>query len=361
MVVVNKSLNEVDTRKFPISIKVNGEDFIHYKTFRIDRNVDNFVDSFNLECNNPQGRYSKSFPVWSVIEFYYGDVLIFRCLGESKTVDYGAVGSSLTFSWREELLVLTEDDADPTLWPYKGVTDNSIISELMQGYSRNLELWPDQVIKEYAIPGGSTRKWQVIMDIVNYNDYTLIKRWNTIFKEKIPTERWTVKAKYRMTILDWEFHIHNTRIESVKIIEDITTARSSITGFTYQKGKKKLTQKDEFINTSLTDWSYARKLRNRTNLSGYNLQRNYFVTTPGKDVAELGSQIRKQARALDMKDEIVIEVYWFMDLQLLDTVDVQIEQEGIVQYMYIKALSFSLDQSNKLTTTATLTSFKSYT
>lgn len=361
MTDISTAWSDKNARVFPIRLEIDGEPFLHYKSLRIDKNLDNFVDGFEIQMNNPWGRYSKSLPVWAVVEVFYLDTLIFRWIAERKVTSYQEVGSTLVLSGREELLVMTEDDADPRMWPYKWVTDNSIIQEIVQGYNWDLELGEGKIIKEYAIPWGSTRKGQILSDIVNYNEFVLIKRGNTIFKEPIPDWfRQPVEAKFVMTILDGQFHIENTRILSVTISEDVTSVRSKIVGFTYQKGKKKLQQVAEQNIPNLQDWRYASKMRNRTTLRGYKLNRTHYMTTPAKDAWELDNQVRKQAMWLDMKDDIQVVVYGFQELQLLDTVDVQLEQEWIVQYLYVKGISYSLDQSNKLTTTFTLTRFRLY-
>lgn len=338
-------------KTFGLQVRINWKEFIHFNSLNVNRNIANFVDTFNITCANPAGRYSTEISVGSLVSFYQAWVEFFRGYIEKKTVQYNSVWSTMTLSWREEIVVLTEDDIEPTVGPFKNVTDNSIIQLVTKDYPWKLELGKTANIKEYAISSGSIRKGQVLDDIVKYNDFVLIKKGTTLYKKKIPT--WpesASKIKFTMTVLDGRFSMQNERILTVQLSEDITSVRSSVIGYSYQSWKKKLKVEKKFENPDLIGGDYGHRLRNQLEIKWSWLQRKRYITTPAKDLGELNGQVSRAIRELDMKCEVTITVAGIFSVDLLDVVDIRIEQEKVLQFMYVESIEYNLNSSNATTT-----------
>lgn len=343
---------------FPITVKIDWEEFIHYSGLSIRRTIKDFVDTFSVSLNNPFGRYSTEIPVGCVVEILYQGVLIFIGIGEEKETSYSNVGSQLTISGREEIIELTETDADPTKWPFKEMTDNEIIELILEWTEREQELWEGVKIKEYAIKWGSARKAQVIEEICMRNDFVFYKKGNTVYKTKIPN--WPEKPSskfFTLSVVNEELQFENNRVIGFNIKENVTSTRFRIKGYWYEKGKKKVKVEIEHENSTMQTGLYARRIRNQSNLTGRALERNGFVTTTGKDKSEVEAQVKKALRDTDLKAELVITVADFVDVDLFDNVDVMIEIEKINQTMYVTDIQYKLENTNKRTTQITLVPF----
>lgn len=96
-------------------MKIDGKDLTTFTAFSVSRAVDKFVDTFNITFNNWNAQSSTTIPIGGLVEMYNQRVLFFRGLIENKKVSYADVGSTMTVSGREELVVLAETDADPTV------------------------------------------------------------------------------------------------------------------------------------------------------------------------------------------------------------------------------------------------------
>ena len=92
-------------------------------------------------------------------------------------------------------------------------------------------------------------------------------------------------------------------------------------------------------------------------MSGYKIDRLMYALTSVKRAYELEPAVDRALRSTDLTNEIEFTVYDFLDVDLLDTVHVFIEQEYVNQYMYVKGITYTLDQNNVRTTKVTLTTF----
>lgn len=351
-----ENVNQLTEKSFGLSVTLDGKEFLQFRSLTINKAVSQFVDTFSLTIANPQGRNSTVIPVGGIMSVYLHGTELFRGILEKKTVNYPKVGSTITFAGREEMALMVEDDIDPNLPPFKDSTDNEIIQKACETVSWSFELEEAVDVKEYTIPGGSVRRGQVLDDMAKYNDFVIFKKGNTLVKKKIPTSG-SGSEKFVMTVLDGEFHIENDRISSVEIFEDITGVRGNITGFTFQKGKDKVKEKVEEKNESITSGNYARRLRNNSSLTGYPIPNMRYLTTTGKDEDELRKQVKRALRDTDIKCYIKLVVAGIYPIDLLDIVDVQLEAEKIVQYMYVDSIEYKYEQDNKTTTTITVKPF----
>lgn len=347
-----------DRKGFEVSI---GTTFVeHFTQFTITRDIDTFVDPFSITISNPKSRYSTIFPVGGIIRIYLNAVEIFRGVIEKKTTSYSSgIGNTLTLSGREEMVLLTENDVDPTIGPFKGVSDNSIIEQLCSDLGWLFELGDPATITEYDIGGGSKRVAEVLDDVVKSNDYLLFKKGKTLKKARIPIvpDLSNIAETFSHTIQGGKFSKNTNRILSITFNEDITSVRSKVIGFTYENGKQKSSKRVSLTNTKLEDGSYATRLRNLASMEGYNISRLRYLTVPAKDEDELGKMTTSSLKGSDITASIEIKLYGYIDLELLDVVDVQIEQEYILQYMYVSKLEYNLSAQNETTTTVTLKPF----
>lgn len=339
-------------------IVINNEEIKLFESFTISKSLDNFVDSFNISIWNPRWRYSRTIPVGAYINVYYEDVEIFRGICEKKDIDIWSVWSTLDFSGREELLLLTEDDITPLNKDYEKVSDNFIIKDVCKGYWWNFQLWPEKIIKEYKIPNNWVRKWSVLDDIVSRNNYHLYKIWNTIYKKALPRESdYTIRNRPQFTLSSqWGWFVNfNNRILSVKISEDISGCKSTIKWFTYGTWKAKPKISTELENTILSKWAYPQRLRNISNypMTAPVIKRYVSSAVELKSKVELDWLVNKARLDHDIKIEVNITIAEFLDLHILDTCEIFIQDEDIKQYMYIKALSYNYDKSNKFYTSYT--------
>ena len=344
-------------KEFPLVLTIDWKELLHYKGLSISRSTSSFVDSFSIEVNNPWWLYSTTIPVWWLVEVYYANVLFFRWLIEKKSWTIEWAGSTLTLSWREELCFITEEDANPTLWPFKNKTDNELITLLLWGYWRKLELGTSSKIKEFDI-SGSQRIWQVIDDIVKYNDYFIYKRGKTIYKKKIPKEQWKIQARFSISNRVWALYFEQSRVMSMSYTEDITSCRASLTWYAYQQWKKKSSIYKTTTNSDIWSWAYASRLRNLSSLKWTKLSnRKWYVVWEAKDKEELEKQMNRAMKATDIAVDVTVSVYDFIDVDLLDTVYVQVETEKISQAMFISGIRYAVDSSNKRYTEVTLSTF----
>ena len=74
-----------------------------------------------------------------------------------------------------------------------------------------------------------------------------------------------------------------------------------------------------------------------------------------KPKSELDAILKKTRIAQDIKIEVTISVAEFLDLHILDTCEIFIQDENIKQDMFIKAISYNYDSSNKFYTSFTFT------
>lgn len=342
-------------------IIINNNEITQYESFSINKNISNFVDTFSIELWNPWNLYSKTIPVWAYFSLYLDDVEIFRWICEKKSVSIWSVGSKLSLSWREELLLLTEDDISPLHKNYKKVWDNFIIKDVCKGFDWDFELANQKIIDEYEIPHWWVRKWQVIDDVVSMNNFYIYKVWRTIYKKELPTidkYYWSALPRFILsTIWGW-FEWMNNRILSVDLSEDISWCKSILRGFTYWtwKNNKKTKIASEIKNTYLLDWTYASRLRNIwPKITWPVINRNISKAVSVKTKKELDAIMQKTKVSQDIQIDVKITFANFINLNLLDSVEVFIEAEWIQQYMYIKELSYHYDSNNKFYTQLSLT------
>ena len=289
-------------------------------------------------------------------------ILFFRGLIENKKVNYPEVGSTMTVSGREEIVVLAETDADPTVWPFKNYTDNDIIKKMVSWYPWELSLGTPKTIKEYTITGRSVRKWQVIEDICKMNDFIIFKKGVTLYKRPRPDNtNWLQQwPKYYLNQNDWIFYLDKNRILNIEITEDITSARSHIRWYTYTTGKKKAQAQVTLNNTQLSTGSYASRIRNWLALRGYKIDRIANCMTPAKDKAELQKSMYTLVRSSDLQANVSLEVYGLQDVQLLEYVRITMPMEQIDQNMFITQIDYTMTTENKLTTKINVRPFMNY-
>lgn len=339
-------------------VKINNKEIQLYENFTINKSLTNFVDSFSITVWNPWGLYSRTIPVGSYINIYWEWIEIFRGICEKKQVNIWAVWFTLTFSGREELLLLTEDDINPLKKDYKNVSDNFIIKDVCSWYWWDFDLAPEKIIKEYEIPNNWVRKWSVLDSISSRNNFYLFKIWKIIYKKPLPNETdYTVRNNPQFTLSSqWGWFVnYNNRILDVSISEDITACKSNIKWFTYGSWKTKPKISTELTNSTLLDWTYPQRLRNISNnpLTAPIIKRYVSNSVDVKSKTELDWILRKTRNAQDIQIEVKIIIAEFLDLNILDTCEIFIQDEEIKQYMYIKAISYNYDKSNKFYTSFT--------
>lgn len=347
-----------EKNSFPISVKIDGKDFIHYKSLSISKDIKNFVDVFELQLNNPFGRYSTSIPVGCVVEVYYAGVLIFIGIWEEKDVSYGKVWATMSIKGREELVLLTETDADPSSWPFKNTTDNAIIDILLSGYSWTTNLGASYPVKEYAIRGGSVRVGQVIQELCDRNDLFFYKKGNTLYKQQLPV--WPNKPStklFSLSATNGDVTFEENRVTNFRIRENISAMRNWIIGYGYENAKDKAKIKVERENSTARTWLYASRVRNQSWLLWRKLERTGYVKTTWKDEGEVRTQVKKALRATDLEAVLEITVQDFVDVNLFDNVDVFFEVEKINQTMYIREVKYVLEDNNKRYTVLWITPF----
>lgn len=339
-------------------VRINWIPVIEYNSISIERSIDNFVDTFSCNLNNNGWLLSRKFPVGNTFSFIVEWVEVFRWLIETKKVNYWNVWNNLSIWWREELVFLTEDEISPTISKYKNTTDNYVIEQITSWFWWTLDLWESSKISEYEVSVWM-KKWQIIEDVVKLNNFIVYKRGKTLYKKQRPTvaKPWKLKSTFRSSIEGWKFHNFNNRIISIDITEDISRCRSNIKGYTYTRDKSKSKIKDEIKNQYLLDWTYHKRLRNQVSWTWSNtrIQRLMHITAPVKDQKELNQSMKNWRVETDIKMEVSVVLYWFVDLDLLDTIDVVIESEWISQYMYITSIRYSFDKTNKFTSEIVMT------
>lgn len=326
-----------------------------YNSFSVKKSLWSFVDTFTISMWNPKWLYSKTIPIWAFFSLYVDDIEVFRWICENKSVTFWEVGSTLTFSGREELLLLTEDDISPLQKNYKDVTDNFIIQDVCNWYWWDFDLSEPKTIKEFDIPNNWIRKWQVIDDIINRNDLYIFKIWKTIYKRERPAESdYTERKKLQFTLAtQWGWFIdYNNRLLDVSISEDISWIKSKLTWYTYGTWNEKPTIFKEINNTHLQDWSYPRRLRNIDSEQRVApvINRQVSTSVPVKSKAELDLSMERLKLNQDIKISVNITIAEFLDLNILDTSEIFIQDEDIKQYMFIKEINYNYDSSNKFYT-----------
>lgn len=347
---------------FPITMKVNWNNLTTFTAFSISRSVDKFIDTFSITLSNYMAESSITIPIWWLVEMYNQWVLFFRWLIENKKVSYPDVGSTMTVSGREEIVVLAETDADPTIWPFNWWTDNAIITKMVQWYSRQLSLWTATKIKKYTITGRSVKVWQVLDDICKMNDFLLYKKGSTLYKRPRPVNEYGLHnwPKYYLNVNDWNFYWDANRIISVDIIEDIASARSHIRWYTYTTWKAKAQAQATIENKQLSSGSYASRIRNLSGMKWYKINRIANCMTPAKDAAELKASAFTILRSSDLQASIEVTVYGIQDIWMLDNIRVDIPQEMIWKNFFVKQIDYTMADPNKLTTKVTLMPYMNY-
>jgi len=342
-----------------MEVRIDWKKNDNFTAFSVEYSLERFVDTFSMTFNNYAGMSSTKIPVGAVIEIFSQWVLLFRGLAEKKNVSYNQVWSTMDLSWREEILILTETDVDPKIWPFKWKTDNDIMKLLLEGYPRDLSLWEWKTIKEYSIWSRSMRIGQVLEDVAKMNDFVIYKRWNTLYKRPRPENAaWLHKGpKIFLNADDGKFYYSQDRIMSIEITEDITAVRSQVVGYTYTSWKAKAQAKMTLNNTQLQSGSYASRIRNVSWLKGYKINRIWNVLTPAKDAAELWISSLNVLRWGDMTARMIVTLYGISNIELLDVVRVYVEQEKISQEFYVREVVYNFDTSNKTTSRVTLAPF----
>ena len=326
-----------------------------YESFSINKSLSNFVDAFNISIANPQWLYWRTLPIWAYIHIYWEDIEIFRGICEKKSITYWTVGSTLTFSGREELLLLTEDDISPLQKNYKKVSDNFIIQDVCKGYGWKFDLASEKMITEYEIPNSWARKGQVLDDIVSQNNFYLFKVWETIYKRELPKESdYTKRNRPQFTLAtQWGWFVnYNNRLLDISISEDITSCKSTLKGFTYGSGKAKPKIAVTVENKHLIDWTYPQRLRNISPnpMKAPSIKRFVSKSVDTKSKKELNGIMEKTKVSQDIQIEVKISISEFLNLKMLDTVEIFIQDEDVKQYMRISEISYHYDKSNKFYT-----------
>ena len=348
----------IEESNFPIKVLLNGQEFIHYSSFNVKRSITNFIDTFTITCNNPFGRYSTSIPIWGVVSIWYNGVEIFRGYIEKKDTNLQNVWSFMVLSGREEVVSICETDVDPQTAQFKNTTDNAIITKLLQWKGFTLDLGTAYPVKEY-----SANPWmriaQVIDDVTKYSDCVVIKKWPTLVKRRLPTWPTWKAIPLRVTKVDWNLSIYNSKIIDIRFSENITQAKGYMMGYSYERGKNKKSVYAKTENKVLTSGDYAKKLRNQSSLKGTPLKYESWFSSTAKEKAEADVQARRTQRETDIDIDVVVTLAWFFDANIFDTVDVFIEQEKIQQYMYIEGIEYSFDRNNKAITILTIKPYPS--
>jgi prophage tail gpP-like protein len=304
---------------------------------------------------NPKGINSTKIPIGATLVAYIGGIAIFRGICEVKKTTIDTVGSHLNFTGREEMVLLTEDEISPSVWDYKNVSDNYIIEDICTPYGWKFSLDTEKKIVEYKIGSSSVRKAQVIQDVAKLNGFVLLKRGLTLIKTKLPTslDYGGRVTGFEITNQENGFTNYNNRVLSSEITENITSAKSKIKGYTYWTGKAKPKIKSTIQNDTLLNGSYPSRIRNTlTGATGNSvlIDRTHHISVPVKDVKDLDEALSEARRELDMKISVSVTMVGYLDLDLLNTIEVFIEDEGIKQYMYIDEITLSYDSTNKFTT-----------
>ena len=351
-------MEKIYSEAFPIKVLLNWKEFIHYSGFNINRSVEQFIDTFSITCNNPVWSYSTEIPIGCVVSFWYAWVEFFRWYVEKKEVTLQEVWSFMTLSGREEIVSICETDVDPQQSQFKNTTDNAIIKKLLAGYSYQLDLGTAYPVKEYSADAWM-KVAQVIEDISKYSDSIIIKKGATLIKKKIPLWPTGPGIPLQVTKVDGKYMIYNSKILGIKLSEDITKATWYMGSASYQRGKNKKSITGKTENKILTSWDYAKKLRNQTTLKWTPLKNYRYFQSTAKEKAEVDIQTKRAQRETDIVIEVEVTLAWIFSAELLDTVNVFIEQEKIMQYMYIESLKFSLDRNNRAITVMTIKPYPS--
>lgn len=340
----------ITSSNFPIKVLIDGKEFIHYSSFEIRRSIDQFIDTINIDINNPSGRYSTSIPVWSVISIFFEWVELFRWYLETKKVTIRSWWSTMAMGGREEIVKICEDDLDPQVTKFRNTTDNIIITKLLDGKGYKLDLSTPYAIKELNGSMGMTIA-QLVSSTMSYNDTIIFKKGNTLYKRSIPT--WPTGHIIPIrTSFEWgKYQMYNSDILSISIDEDITQSKGYMMGNTYQEWKSKQSLFAKTENKIMTSWKYASKVRNLSDMKWVPILYANYTTSTAKTQAELKAQVKRAHREADIKASITFTVAWFFYIDLLDTLDIFIEQEKIQQFMYVSSVSYSFDKSNKSVTT----------
>lgn len=333
-------------------ILLNNKEIQLYKSFTINKSLSNFVDTFQISLSNPWWLYSRTIPIGCYINVFWDDIEIFRWICEKKDVTYDSVGSTLNFSWREELLLLTEDDISPLQKAYKKVSDNFIIKDVCKWYGWKFDLANEKIITEYEIPNSWARKGQVLDDVVSQNNFYLYKIWDTIYKKELPKESdYTKRNRPQFTLATqwWWFVNYNNRLLNVSISEDISNCKSTLKWFTYWTWKAKPKIATTVENKHLLNGTYPQRLRNvlEKKLTAPAIKRFVSKSVDVKNKKELNLIMEKTKVQQDIQIDLKISISEFLDLHILDTVEVFIQDEWIKQYFRIKEITYNYDSSNK--------------
>lgn len=191
---------------------------------------------------------------------------------------------------------------------------------------------------------------QVIDDVTKYTDCVIIKKGTSLIKRKLPTGPTGKAIPLRVTKADGSLSIYNSKVMTIQLKENITKATGYMTSYSYQRGKKKESIYAKTENKILTSGKYASKLRNLTKMVGTPLKNIRWFSSTAKEKAEVEAQTKRAQRETDIDIDMTVTVQGIFSANLLDTVDVYVEQEGIQQYMYIEEISYLFDASNTATT-----------
>lgn len=333
-----------------LTIKIRDEDFLQYSGFTITRTLKNFIDTFNITCSNPGGKYSRKFMAGDKFQMFIYGVEFFRGYIDIKNVSWSNIGSNLTLSGREEIAEICEDDINPALGPFKDTTDNEIITNILSGTDYTLDLGEAKTIKEYEINSGSTKKGQVLEDVVRFKKFLIWKKGKTIYKRPIPSTG-IVKTRY----VFWsgkESIIKKTtsRIMDMQLNEDIQGVRSNIKGYSYTRDKTKTTLLSEKENTTVLLGDYVKSLRNLSTQSGRKIIRTQYVAVSSKDQKENDELTQQALDESNIKLGITLILSGYENVDLGDIVYLDAEAEDISQNFYIKQIVYKFDNNNRRTT-----------
>jgi len=339
----------------PIVIKLGGTEFLHYTGFSVRRSLSQFVDTFSLSCSNPAGRYSREIYTGMSFQAYFEGVEILRGLIEGKKSRSAAVGSNITFTGREELVDVTEDDVDPSMGPFENVTDNTIIEALIDGFGWSTDFDDAKVITKYDITPGSSRKGQIIVDVARRNNFYVWKKGVVIYKRTLPEAGGDIKDKFEFAVGLNSRGKWTNRVTSVDIVEDVSGAKSKLIGSGYEEGKPKEGTTVEVENDTIKDGKYHTVIRNLLSQTNTRpLSRTHYASLPTTDEVSTNVLVERAVKEMNISAYINITLAGFHDFDLTDTVLFDAESEGIYNTFYVSTIEYRFESNNKRTTQLTL-------
>lgn len=343
-------------------IVIGDNQLLKVKRFTIRRSIENFLDTFDIEFGNIEGRTSPMMYLGDRVKLLrtnpagneqpgLGDT-IFEGMIEKKETGSDGVDMQLKVSGRDTIVDLVESSA-PFI-TFKKTTDNAIIQKIVEQANLGFELSLATAanISEYTVgPGDSIAA--VIDGVAKLNNYFIWKRGNTIIKDRIKTDGQPV---YHYHIADGgrinDFSVVPTfgsNVLKYSSEESIEDAKTSISGFSTSSGKSKANLKStknvDLFNTT----AYQTMIRSEHdhNGSASRIHRPFTMSVAGKNLGECQREVEVAAKKAEPKIRISLTVKGFQDFELNDIISLTHDSEGINKNFVLTGVMYTLDEYNR--------------